>query len=129
MRGASGSGCGPGDAGSFGVARDRWLDGLGNVRNVVRQEIIARQLSQHLPDRPGRVLDVGAGQGTQSLRLAGARHQVVAVEPDPRMRAQLQAALPGDPVGVGGRVTVVAGSVGDLGSAIGADCYRRAGPR
>lgn len=44
MLGGSDPGRGPGDAGSFGVARDRWLDGLGNVRNVVRQEIIARQL-------------------------------------------------------------------------------------
>jgi S-adenosylmethionine-dependent methyltransferase len=75
-----------GEVGSFGVTRERWLDGLGNVRNVVRQEIITRQLRKHLPDRPGRVLDVGAGQGTQSLRLARAGHQVVAVEPDPEKR-------------------------------------------
>jgi S-adenosylmethionine-dependent methyltransferase len=112
-----------GEAGSFGVARERWLGGLGNVRNVVRQEIITRQLHRHLPDRPGRVLDVGAGQGTQSLRLARAGHRVVAVEPDPEMRAQLRAALHADPAGAGERVTVVAGSVGDLGSAIAADVY------
>lgn len=109
--------------GTFDVARERWLGGLGNVRNVVRQEIIARQLSKHLPDRPGRVLDVGAGQGTQSLRLARAGHRVVAVEPDPRMRAQLRAALDADPADVGEKVQVVAGSVGDLGSAIAAEGY------
>lgn len=109
--------------GSFGAARERWLGGLGNVRNVVRQEIITRQLRKHLPDRPGRVLDVGAGQGTQSLRLARAGHRVVAVEPDPEMRAQLRAALHTDPADAGERVTVVAGSVGDLGSAIAAGGY------
>jgi S-adenosylmethionine-dependent methyltransferase len=111
------------EAGSFGVARERWLDGLGNVRNVVRQEIIARQLRRHLPDRPGRVLDVGAGQGTQSLRLARAGHRVVAVEPDPGMRVQLRAALRAEPAGAGERVQVVAGSAGDLGSVIAADGY------
>lgn len=115
--------CGPapqaGEAGSFAVARERWLDGLGNVRNVVRQEIITRQLSRHLPDPPARVLDVGAGQGTQSLRLARAGHRVVSVEPDPDMRAKLQAALPADAAGL----RVVAGSLGDLRSSVGAGRY------
>jgi S-adenosylmethionine-dependent methyltransferase len=112
-----------GEAGSFGLAREGWLGGLGNVRNVVRQEIITRQLRDHLPDRPSRVLDVGAGQGTQCLRLARAGHRVVAVEPDPEMRAQLRAALRTEPADAGERVTVVAGSVGDLGSAIAAEGY------
>ena len=112
-----------GEAGSFGVARERWLGGLPNVRNVVRQEIITRQLGKHLPERPCRVLDVGAGQGTQSRRLAQAGHWVVAVEPDPEMRAQLQAALRTDPADIGERVNVVAGSAGDLGSSIAADGY------
>jgi S-adenosylmethionine-dependent methyltransferase len=109
--------------GSFQVARDRWLGGLGNVRNVVRQEIITRQLRQHLPEPPGRILDVGAGQGTQCLRLARAGYRVVAVEPDPQMRAQLKAALDTDPADAGERVNVVAGSIGDLESAIAADGY------
>lgn len=112
-----------GEAGSFGVARERWLGGLGNVRNVVRQEIITRQLRKHLPDQPGRVLDVGAGQGTQSLRLARAGYRVVAVEPDPEMRARLRATLHNDPAELGERVKVVAGSVGDLDSAIAVDAY------
>jgi S-adenosylmethionine-dependent methyltransferase len=112
-----------GKEGTFGVARERWLGGLGNVRNVVRQEIITRQLRDHLPDRPGRILDVGAGQGTQCLRLARAGHRVVAVEPDPEMRAQLQAALDLDPADAGKRVKVVAGSIGDLGSAIADEVY------
>jgi SAM-dependent methyltransferase len=90
---------------------------------VVRQEIIARQLDRHLPDPPARVLDVGAGQGTQSLRLAGAGHRLVAVEPDPDMRAQLRAALDAGPAGVAERVQVVAGSLGDLGSSVPAGGY------
>jgi SAM-dependent methyltransferase len=109
--------------GTFGVARERWLGGLGNVRNVVRQEVITRQLRDHLPDRPGRILDVGAGQGTQCLRLAQAGHRVVAVEPDPEMRAQLQAALDIGRADAGKRVKVVAGSIGDLDSAIADEVY------
>ena len=48
---------------TFGAGRPAWLGRLGNVRNVVRQEMISRQLDRHLPEHPARVLDVGAGPG------------------------------------------------------------------
>ena len=67
-----------------------WLERLGNLRNVVRQELVARQLDRHLPHAHLRVLDVGSGQGTQALRLARLGHTVTAVEPDPRMRAAFE---------------------------------------
>jgi Aldo/keto reductase family len=70
-----------GSDGTFGDGRSAWLGRLGNVRNVVRQEMISRQLDKHLRMPSARVLDVGAGQGTQSIRLARAGHQVLAVEP------------------------------------------------
>jgi SAM-dependent methyltransferase len=72
---------------SFLAGQDAWLGRLGNLRNVVRQEVVARQLAPHLPRPPATVLDVGAGQGTQALRLAALGHAVTAVEPDDRMRA------------------------------------------
>jgi protein-L-isoaspartate O-methyltransferase len=75
---------------TFGGGRPGWLDGLGNVRNVVRQEMIARQLDKHLPEPAARVLDVGAGQGTQFIRLARAGHRVLAVEPDRCCRSSPQ---------------------------------------
>jgi SAM-dependent methyltransferase len=42
-----------------------------------------------------RVLDVGAGTGKLTRTLLAAGHEVVAVEPDPGMRAAFAAALPG----------------------------------
>ncbi|MDF8266238.1 class I SAM-dependent methyltransferase [Luteipulveratus flavus] len=73
------------DQSSFSDGVDPWLRRLGNVRNVVRQEMVARQLASHLEQR-ARVLDVGAGQGTQAIRLARLGHEVTCVEPDPAMR-------------------------------------------
>ena len=99
---------------TFGGGRPGWLDRLGNVRNVVRQEMISRQLDKHLLKPPARVLDVGAGQGTQSIRLARAGHQVLAVEPDPEMRGVFQATLSAERAEVQDRVVLRAGSVLDL---------------
>lgn len=76
---------------TFTCGRSPWLARLGNLRNVVRQELVTRQLALHLPPAQARVLDVGAGQGTQALRLAVVGHDVTGVEPDPAMRAAFEA--------------------------------------
>jgi len=60
---------------AFTPGEEQWRTRLGTLRQVVRQELVARQLAAHLPEpRPGRppqqVLDLGCGQGTQALRLA-----------------------------------------------------------
>ncbi|MEH1017390.1 class I SAM-dependent methyltransferase [Micromonospora sp. CPCC 206060] len=46
-------------------------------------------------DTPARVVDLGAGTGILSRALLGLGHTVAPVEPDPGMRAQLDAATPG----------------------------------
>jgi S-adenosylmethionine-dependent methyltransferase len=99
---------------TFGAGRLVWLGGLDKVRNVVRQEMISRQLDRHLRMPPTRILDVGAGQGTQSIRLARAGHHVLAVEPDQDMRAAFTLALNAERPEVRDRVTVRAGAVGSL---------------
>jgi S-adenosylmethionine-dependent methyltransferase len=70
--------------GVFATAVPRWLAGLGTMHDVVRQELVTRQLRYHLPPReadpPPRVVDVGCGQGTQALRLAAAGYQVTGVD-------------------------------------------------
>ena len=108
---------------TFDVGRPQWLGRLGNVRNVVRQELIARQLDRHLPAGPVHILDVGAGQGTQSLRLARAGHLVVSVEPDPDMRAAFAQALGDEPDDVRDRVELRAGGVDDLAAVVGDETY------
>jgi SAM-dependent methyltransferase len=59
-----------------------------------------------LPDRRELLVDVGAGTGLFTRALAGRAGHVVAVEPDNRMRAVLQARSPG--------VEVLAGSGEDI---------------
>jgi 2-polyprenyl-3-methyl-5-hydroxy-6-metoxy-1,4-benzoquinol methylase len=99
---------------------DLWLRRLGTLRNLVRQEVVARQLAGALPDRPGlSVLDVGAGQGTQALRLARAGHHVTAVEPDARMRAACAALLALEPPEVQARTRVLEGRIGELETVLG----------
>ncbi len=64
---------------SFETGEENWIAGLGNLRNVIRQELITRQLNEHV--QPGSsILDVGCGQGTQALRLVEQGHRVTGLD-------------------------------------------------
>ena len=101
----------------FDSGRDLWLARLGNLRNVVRQHLVATQLDAAvrdlLPDRQLTVLDVGAGQGTQAMHLARAGHHVTAVDASAEMLAPLEAELAEDEE-VRRQVTVQVADVLDL---------------
>jgi SAM-dependent methyltransferase len=83
----------------FAAGEAAWQAHLGTLRQVVRQELVAGQLAAHVGPEPRRILDVGCGQGTQSLRLAMAGHHVTAVDSSPSLLAELaahRAELPAD---------------------------------
>jgi SAM-dependent methyltransferase len=109
------------DGSSFCDGRAPWLARQGLLRNVVRQELVTRQLAGHLP-APGRssvtVLDVGAGQGTQALRLARRGFDVAAVEPDEHMREAFATVLRDESPDVRDRVRIEAGRLGGLPTAV-----------
>lgn len=93
---------------------------LGGLRDVVRQELVARQLDEQIAGRFPvgrrlRVLDVGMGQGTQALRLARAGHEVTGVEQDATMIAAARAALAAEPEGIRERMRIVQGDGRDTG--------------
>lgn len=81
---------------------------------MVRQELVGRQLAAHLPVPPARVLDVGAGQGTQAIRLARLGFDVTAIEPDHGMREAFESALRAEERDVRSRVAVEDGCLGGL---------------
>ena len=57
-----------------------WQARLCKLRDVVRQELVTRQLERELPAPPVRVIDLGCGQGTQALRLARRGYDVTGVD-------------------------------------------------
>ncbi|MBD8506915.1 class I SAM-dependent methyltransferase [Hoyosella sp. G463] len=61
------------------------------VRPRYPRELLARML----PTEPGVVVDCGAGTGILTAALTALGHDVIAVDPDPRMLDQLRATLPG----------------------------------
>ena len=61
----------------------------------LRPSYPAQAIDELLPRRGRRVVDVGAGTGKLTGALLRAGHTVVAVEPDPGMRATLIEQLPG----------------------------------
>lgn len=81
---------------------------------------MARQLDEQIAGRFPvgqrlRVLDVGMGQGTQSLRLARAGHQVTGVEQDPTMLTAARRALAAEPPGIQERMRIVESDGRDTG--------------
>ncbi|MDT0430245.1 MULTISPECIES: class I SAM-dependent methyltransferase [Streptomyces] len=90
------------------------------MRNVVRQELVARQLDEQIAarfpvGRRLRVLDVGMGQGTQALRLARAGHSVTGLESDDAMLQVARDALTGEPEGIRERMRIIQGDGRDTG--------------
>lgn len=100
--------------GRWAAGERRWLDGVGHLRELVRQELVHGQLVEHLPPPPCRVLDVGCGQGTQVLRLAALGFQVTGLDSSDAMRGIVRDAAV--EAGLAGQVDVVAGDAADLGS-------------
>lgn len=88
---------------------------MGSLRQVVRQELVSRQLAAHLPGQ-SRVLDVGCGQGTQLLRLATAGHHVTGLDSSPALLDDLRRALDDEPDDVRARVRVVQDDARNLAS-------------
>src|SRR5262245_46382345 len=96
---------------SFASGEHAWRAGIGTLRQVVRQELVARQLAAHLPDRPHRILDVGCGQGTQLLRLARQGHRLTGLDPSAALLADLAGALEAEPADVRDLVRTVQGEL------------------
>ena len=97
----------------FAAGEQRWIDGLGNLRNTIRQELIGRQLAPHA-EAGMTVLDVGCGQGTQALRLAARGCRVTGVEPSADLRARCAA----DASAQGLEIELLEGTIEGLGAVL-----------
>ncbi|HUN37232.1 MAG TPA: methyltransferase domain-containing protein [Trebonia sp.] len=94
----------------FSAGEKQWRAGLGTLRQVVRQEVVARQLAGHLPDLPPRrVLDIGCGQGTQAVLLARRGHFLTGLDSSAQLLDDFRAALAAEPAEVADRVHLVQG--------------------
>lgn len=99
----------------FAIGEARWRARLGTLRQVVRQELVARQLAATLPDSPAlSIVDVGCGQGTQLLRLARRGHRVTGLDSSAALLADLTRVLADEPAHVRAGVRTVQHDAGDL---------------
>lgn len=103
---------------SFTGSEDVWAARLGNLRDTVRQHVIAVQLSEHLHG-VRTVLDVGCGQGTQALRLAELGLDVTGTDPSTELLDRFRA----EAAARGARVRVLPGDVAILDASLGSDTF------
>jgi SAM-dependent methyltransferase len=97
----------------FDVGVGRWQERLGKLRDVVRQELVSRQLTAELPHPPRRALDIGCGQGTQALRLARRGYHVTGLDPSAELLARFESDLAAQPAEVRARVRLDRGHAQD----------------
>lgn len=91
----------------FAAGVSAWQRNMGSVREVVRQELVTRQLTAHIPDSaegPLQVLDAGCGQGTQALALARRGHDVLGVDLSDDLLADARRAAADEPADVRARL-------------------------
>jgi SAM-dependent methyltransferase len=98
---------------AFSAGEQDWQARLGKLRDVVRQELVARQLEQELPPPPVRAIDLGCGQGTQAVRLARRGYHVTGVDASAGLLGRFEGDLAAEPAAVRGRVRVVRGLIED----------------
>ena len=98
----------------FTGAERNWQARLGKLRDVVRQELLTRQLAAELPPPPVRIIDLGCGQGTQALRLARRGYEVTAVDASRDLLARFERDLAAEPAEVRARVRLERGLIEDL---------------
>ena len=98
---------------AFTAGERNWQARLGKLRDVVRQELVARQLERELPPAPVRIVDLGCGQGTQALRLARRGYDVTGVDASADLLARFERDLAAEPAGVRRRVRIVRGLIED----------------
>jgi S-adenosylmethionine-dependent methyltransferase len=96
---------------AFSAGERNWQQKLGQLRDVVRQELVARQLAGELPAPPVRIIDLGCGQGTQALRLARRGNEVTGVDASADLLARFERDLAAEPAEVRARVRVERGLI------------------
>lgn len=96
---------------SFLGGVDQWVGELGRLRSVVRQHVVATQLAEIVEGRPPlRVLDVGCGQGTQSLLLARGGHHVTGLDISEKLLGRFEHDLAAESPEVRARVRLIQGA-------------------
>jgi S-adenosylmethionine-dependent methyltransferase len=104
-------------AAGFEPGARAWLEGLGSVRDAVRQALVFRQLTAHLPPpaEATEVLDAGCGQGTQAILLARLGHRVTGIDLSEALLAAAHRARRAERPDVRRRLAFERGDVLDLG--------------
>ena len=92
----------------------------GNLGQIVRRELLARQLDAHLPPPPARILDVGGGAGQQSMPLAKAGYGITILDTSAQMLEEARRRLEREGERVRRRVRLVRGDGEALPGVLGA---------
>ncbi len=93
---------------AWSALADQFVDEeYASVKGQVRNYVLHQQLTDHLAEPPGSVLDVGGGAGHQSFPLARAGYEVTLLDPSPAMLSKAEHRLASEPSEVRDRVRLL----------------------
>ena len=95
---------------NFDSLADRYTRHTGTLRGIVRHTLVARQMANHLPPPPARIVDVGGGAGAQAIPLARQGYGVTLLDPSEEMLRRAHEALQGESPAIRDRVRLVRGT-------------------
>ena len=104
-------------------ASGRFLGHYETLRGIVRQNLVDRQLSEHLGEPPARICDVGGGAGHNSIPLARRGYEVTILDPSEEMLQRARQTLDAEEEGLRGRVGLVGGNGEDAPRIFGEDTF------
>ena len=106
----------------FDSVAEQFLTYYGNAKGRIREEVIRSNLGRYLP-AGGNVLDLGCGEGRDSIWLAKAGMNVLACDDSPTMLARAREATTALPPDVQARLTLQEASDIDIATMFGTGIF------
>ena len=94
----------------FSGLAEPYLATEGTLRGVIRHTLVARQLGEHLPRLPARIVDIGGGAGHQAIPLARKGYEVTILDPSRTMLREARRSLASEEESVRQRVRLIEGA-------------------
>jgi len=107
----------------FSRLAERYLSKDGTLRGVIRHSLVARQLGEHLPQSPARIVDIGGGAGHQAIPLARKGYEITLLDPSRTLLREARRTLASEEETTQRRVRLIESAGEEAGEILGGTAF------